>query len=163
VIGLIVLAIGAAWLFVAWKVANFLASACKRPAVAFPVGVFSFAFLVILPFLDEIIGRWQFKRLCAAEAVVWVSPNAQSVVAAKDIGGFSERGGLLFPVGQQAIRYADTSSGEVFYSVTAFHTPGGILMRAGLGLGNSTSCWPKKWTSKDVGIDIDLLLKRGKS
>lgn len=160
-IGLIVLVLGGAWLFASLKLASFLASRCKRPLVAAFVAVSSFASFAVLPFLDEIVGRWQFAHLCKTEAVVWVGPNADTVVAAKDVGSFSERTGLLFPVRQQSIRYADLSNGKVFYSVTAFHTPGGVLMRAGLGLGHSTSCWPERWTGKERGVDTNAMMKRG--
>lgn len=128
-----------------------------------PVGVgFLFALIVfVAPWADEIIGRWQFAQLCKTEAVVWVGPKAEAVVAAKDVGSFSERTGLLFPVRQQSVRLADLSNGQVFYTVTAFHTPGGVLMRAGLGLGNSTSCWPERWTGSERGIDTNAMMKRG--
>ena len=92
---------------------------------------------------------------------MWVGPRAEEVVAAKDVGSFSDRTGLLFPVQQQSVRYADLSNGQVFYKVTAFHTPGGVLMRAGLGLGNSTSCWPERWTESGRGIDTTAIMKRG--
>ena len=161
-IGLIVLAVAAAWLVVAVRLARYMASKCQSPALSSIVGVLAFLVFALLPFTDEILGRWQFQRLCASEAVVWVSPNAGKVSAAEDVGTFSEREGFIFPVRQQWVKYADLANGEVFYSVKAFHTPGGFLMRAGLGLGNSTSCWPERWASKDVGLNIDELLKRGK-
>ena len=160
-IGLIVLILGGAWLLASLKFASFVASRCKRPLIAAPVAVLSFASFAVLPFLDEIVGRWQFLHLCKTEAVVWIGPNALMVVAAKDVGSFSERTGLLFPVRQQSVRYADLSNGQVFYSVTAFHTPGGVLMRAGLGLGHSTSCWPERWTENERGIDTNAMIKRG--
>ena len=161
-IGLIVLAIAAAWLFVAAKIARTIALTVKQPIISFALGVAVFLVAALAPFFDEIIGRREFQHLCASEAKVWVSPNASKVVAAKDVGSFSSREGFFFPIQEQSVKYTDAETGEVFYSFKAFHTPGGLLMRAGLGLGNSTSCWPEKWTSKDVGLDIDELLKRGK-
>ncbi len=161
-IGLIALLLGAAWLLASMTFASFLASRCKRPLVTALVAVLSFALFAVLPFLDEIVGRRQFAHLCKTEAVVWVGPAANTVVAAKDVGSFSERTGLLFPVQQQSVRYADLSNGQVFYTVTAFHTPGGLLMRAGLGLGHSTSCWPERWTGNERGIDTNAMIQRGK-
>jgi hypothetical protein len=161
-IGLIVLFLGGAWLLASMKIASFIASRCKRPLVTALVAVLSFASFAVLPFLDEIVGRWQFAHLCKTEAVVWVGPNADTVVAAKNVGSFSERTGLLFPIQQQSVRYADLSNGQVFYSVNAFHTPGGVLMRAGLGLGHSTSCWPERWAGSERGIDTNAMMKRGK-
>ncbi len=160
-IGLIVLAIGGAWLLISMASARFLASKFKPPLVAALVAVLSFVAIATLPFADEIVGRRQFANLCKKEAVVWMAPNSATVTAAKNVGGFSERAGLVFPVQQQSIRYTNLSNGEVFYSVTAFHTPGGVLMRAGLGLGHSRSCWPERWGGRALGIDIDAMVKRG--
>lgn len=161
-IGLTVLFIAGAWLFVSMKFASFVASRCKRPRATALVAVLSFGVFAVLPFVDEIVGRLQFARLCKTEAVVWVGPNADAVVAAVDVGNFSERTGLFFPVQQQSIRYADLTNRRVFYTVTAFHTPGGALMRAGLGLGNSTSCWPERWTGQERGIDLNGMMERGR-
>lgn len=161
-IGLIVLLLVGVWLFASMKFAGLTAAGPKRPLVRALVAVLSFAAFAAFPFLDEIVGRWQFAHLCKAEAVVWIGPNAGAVVAVKDVGDVSDRAGLLFPVRQQSVKYADLSNGQVVYSATAFHTPGGALMRAGLGLGNSTSCWPEKWSEKMRGIDLDAKVKMGK-
>ena len=161
-IGLLVLAMAVAWLFVSAKVARHTASKSKTHFLSLVVGIVVFVGMVLLPFLDELAGRWQFKRLCAAEGTLWVSPKAKMIVAAKDVGGISDRTGFIFPISEQSVRYADKATGEIFYSFKVFHTPGGLMLRAGLGLGNSTSCWPAKWMSRDVGLDIDEMLKRGK-
>jgi hypothetical protein len=159
-IGLIVLGLGAAWLLLCVKLARRIAALCNSKSAAVLVGATAFTTLALLPFLDEIIGRWQFRELCRTEAVVWVSSSASKVSAARNIGGFSERKGFLFPIKEQAITYVDASTGEAFYTIKAFHTPGGFLMRQGLGLGNSSACWPPRWTSGEVGIDIEKLLKQ---
>ena len=159
--GLVVLALAAAWLFVSARVARYVARTIRRPYVSFISGVFTFFALAILPFVDEIVGRWQFQRLCAQEAAVWASPDAARVIAAKQRIGFSDRKGLIFPVREQTSAYIDSATGKVFYSVTSFHTPGGFLMRGGLGMGNSKSCWPETRSEKEFGLDIDAMLRRG--
>jgi hypothetical protein len=161
-IGLIVIALAAGWLYVSAKLAVFVVRMSKVSSTLRPVAIaVAFGLFAMFPFLDELVGRWQFHHLCSSEAVVWVSPNAGKVVAAKSVGSTSRRSGFLIPVQEQAVRYADATTGEVFYTVKAFHTPGGTVMRAGLGLGNLTSCWPEKWGSKNFGLNIDELLKRG--
>lgn len=156
-IGLTILILGGAWLLVSATFARFIASRCKQPRLAFLI----FPAFAVLPFLDEIVGRLQFAHLCKTEALVWLDPNAAAVVAVKDVGSYSDRSGLIFPVQQQSIRYADLASGKVVYSATAFHTPGGLVMRAGLGFGHSTWCWPERWTGKERGVDIYAMVKRG--
>ena len=161
-IGPLVLAIAVAWLFMSAKIARHAASQRKTRLLSSLVGVAVFIGMAALPFLDELVGRWQFQRLCAAEGTLWVSPTAKDVVAAKDVSAMSDRPGFIFPITEQSVRYADKTTGKVFYSFKSFHTPGGLMLRAGLGLGNSTSCWPDRWMSKDLGLDIDEMMKRGK-
>lgn len=163
-IGLIVLALAVGWLIfsaaIAVGIARAFAPARKRgvsTAVLFP-------FVLVTPFADEIIGRWQFHRLCESEAKVWVAPTANQVRAAQSVGpDFVTRGGFLIPVKEQPIVYIDAHTGQPFYTFKAFHTPGGLIMRAGLNLGHSSACWPPNWTSQENGIDIDNLLKEGKA
>src|SRR5262249_6166808 len=116
-----------------------------------------------LPFVDEIIGSWQFHRLCASEAVVWVGLNATKVAEAKDVSASKELSGFLIPIREQVAEYADASTGEPFLRVTAFHTPGGFIMRAGLNMGSSRSCWPERWSEPYRTLRLDELLKRGKT
>lgn len=153
VIGLIVLAIFFGWLVLAAFVARAIGRLTPAPAL---VGIAVFPAVVVLPFVDELVGRWQFSRLCNAEAKVYVAPNAKEVFAARrDFDRMTGRGGLVIPVTEQAFSYVDTQTGATFYSVKAFHTPGGFVMRAGLNMGGSTSCWPSRWSSAENGFNID--------
>jgi hypothetical protein len=119
----------------------------------------------LAPVIDEAIGRWQFARLCDREAVVWLSPNWQSVKAARSNRyPFIEVGWTFIPIRIQRIEQVDAATGEPFMSYTGFHTSGGLLLgRLGLGLGQSTSCWPKNDNEVLKMIDIDYLLTKGNS
>src|SRR6266478_4698688 len=154
-IGLLVLGAAVVWLIAAGFITRFVVrlSWFKRAPVLSEIVIYPF--IVAAPFLDEVIGRWQFRQLCNAEAKVYVAPNAKDVVAARPgRNGTSARSGFLFPVTEQAVSYFDARTGETFYSFKAFHTPGGFVMRSGLNLGHSTSCWPEKWTSRENGFDL---------
>lgn len=160
--GLIVLALAGAWLWLAVVLGKRASSRVRSPLLALIALIGAAATIAVLPFADEIVGQWQFNRLCESEGKVLVSPNAAQVLAARDVSTFTERDGFIFPVRQQWVKYADASTGEVFYSVKAFHTPGGLIMRAGLNMGSSRSCWPERWSSKERGLDLDAMVKRGK-
>ena len=43
------------------------------------VSVLLFPVVLAAPIADDLIGRWQFYRLCNREAVVTVSPNWETV------------------------------------------------------------------------------------
>lgn len=160
--GLIVLFVAAAWIAIAVFVARAAANRCRAPAFGFAVFVSAFLAIAVLPFADELVGRWQFKQLCASEATVWVAPNAQSVLAAKDISFSRKVTGYVFPISKQVTEYADAATGESFLRVTALHTPGGFVMRAGLNMGSSSSCWPPNWGEPYKTLQLDELIKRGK-
>lgn len=161
-IGRLVLALAGAWLAIAFKLARWLGTRSRRPAVSMLVTVIAFAALAALPFADELAGRWQFARLCQAEAVAWAGPGATQVTAAGSESTFSTRKGFVFTIQQESVRYTDVSSGQVFYTMVGFSTPGGALMRLGLNLGNSTSCWPDHRDGQLHGVDLAALLQRGR-
>jgi hypothetical protein len=162
--GLIVLGIAAIWVFIAIKIARGVSGRFPlRPVVSSIVSVIAFICVAALPFVDEIIGRWQFRQLCSKEAVVWVHPNAAKVVAARNASTSKDLDGFVFPIHEQISEYVDSSTGEPFLRVRAFHTPGGFIMRAGLNMGSSTACWPERWTEPYRALQLDELLKRGKT
>lgn len=125
----------------------------------------SFPLVLIAPFADEIIGRWQFKRLCEREAVVTLSPDWETVKRAY------ERkfptipiDGNAIPIRVQQSEYVDIETGRPFLTFKAFHTNGGILFgQLGLGLGQTTSCWPRNLTKVMNEVNTDRLMKNGKT
>ncbi len=108
------------------------------------------------------IGRWQFNRLCEREAVVTLSPDSGRVKRARrNDDPIAEVGGYVIPVRVQRVEYVDVDTGKPFLTYKAFHTYGGFLFgRLGLGLGQSTSCWPKDWIEVTNKLNTDQLLKQ---
>jgi hypothetical protein len=160
-IGILVLLIAIPWLLFANYIGIILVTKSKGNIFKICISIFLSFLIVIAPFTDEIIGRVQFEHLCSTEAKAWVSSNAKEITSARrGIERLEPREGLIFPVTEQEFTYIDTKTGATFYSVKAFHTPGGWIMRHGLNLGNSSSCWPERWMSRDLGLDIDSILER---
>jgi len=128
------------------------------------ISVLVFPLVLTAPIADDLIGRWQFNRLCDREAVVMLSPDWVKVTAARDNDGpISEIDGYVIPIRVQRVEFVDANTGKPFLTAKAFHTYGGFLFgRLGLGLGQSTSCWPKDLTKVMNDLDIDQLLKQGK-
>ena len=161
--GLLVLGIAAIWLVFAARIARLVATAFRTPWVSGIAGVTAFAVAAILPFADEIVGRWQFQRLCASEATVWVHPNAANVEAALATPSSRDLDSFVFPIQEQVSEYVESATREPFLRVRAFHTPGGFVMRSGLNMGSTTSCWPDRWSEPYKTLKLDELLKRGKT
>jgi hypothetical protein len=124
-----------------------------------------FPILLILPIIDELIGRWQFHRLCEREAVIWLSPDWERVKRAKSIDIPSDYlEGYLIRIQEQSFVYIDVDTGKPFFRYKAFHTYGGILLdRFGLRLDSAgTSCWPPNSTEMHRQVNIDQLIQQGK-
>jgi hypothetical protein len=129
------------------------------------LSVLLFPVVLVAPISDELIGRWQFNRLCEREAVVTLSPDWRNVKRA------GERDYLIVPldgyfiqIRSQRAEYFDIDTGQYFLIVQAFHTNGGFLAyRMGLGLGGSTSCRPKDSTKIFNQVNIDTLIEQGKA
>lgn len=123
-----------------------------------------FPVLLILPIADELIGRWQFKKLCERDAVVNLSTDWQSVRRARNANGpIINLYGYAIRIREQPIKYLDIDKGSPFLEYKGFHHSGGFLMdRLGLGLGASVSCWPPNDSQVLNLVNIDQLLKQGK-
>jgi hypothetical protein len=72
-----------------------------------------------------------------------------------------ERDGLVFPVKEQVLEYVDVETGQPFFRRHSFLTPGGFVMRAGLNMGNSTSCMPEDALEISKNLKLNELLRRG--
>jgi hypothetical protein len=127
------------------------------------LSVLLFPVVLAAPVADEVIGRWQFKRLCDREAVVTLSPDWQNVKRAKRVSlPRSDVGGALIPIYSQGSEYVDADTGKTFMTYPHFYTYGGFLFgRLGLGLGGSTSCQPRNHEAVLKQINFYELLKQG--
>lgn len=129
------------------------------------ITVLLFPVLFVLPMADEIVGRWQFSRLCEREAVVTLSPDWEKVKRAQDNDDpIIDIGGYIIPIQVQRVEFLDLDTAKSFLTYKGFHTKGGILFgRVGLGLGQNKSCWPRDKTQVLNKLNIDQLLKQGKA
>lgn len=127
------------------------------------ISVLLFPVVLAAPVADEIIGRWQFSRLCEREAVVTLSQDWEKVKRARRVSlPRSDVAGALIPIYSQGSEYVDVDTGKIFMTHPHFYTYGGLLFgRLGLGLGGSTSCLPKNAQAIEKMINFYELLKQG--
>ena len=129
------------------------------------ISVLLFPVVLAAPVADELIGRWQFNRLCEREAVVTLSPDWEKVKRAgkRDIP-IVTLDGYFIRVLSQRVEYFDIDTGKNFLTNQAFHADGGFLAyRMGLGLGTSTVCWPKDDNQIYRQANLEELIKQGKT
>lgn len=122
-----------------------------------------FPVLLVLPIADDLIGRWQFDRLCEREAVIWLSPDWMSVKkVVRNSLPREEIAGANIRVYKTVVEYSDAETKEVFLKTTHLSTYGGILFdRLGLGFDISRMCHPKNSDEVLKRVDIDSLVKKG--
>lgn len=121
-----------------------------------------FPVLLILPIVDEWIGRRQFEQLCQREAVVHLSPDWRSIKRAK--GPIEEEIYLkTYAIQIREIRqkYIDVDNGRKFMEIKWFFREWGLLGRivgaGGLGHFSSMSCSPPDRSQILEMINIDKL------
>ncbi len=131
---------------VSWGLSSLLPASKWRPAV----GVVLFVVLTSSLFIDEVIGNWQFQRLCRKQTV-YIAPDARgrSVYLAdvpdKPLKSFWLRGRT------EKWRYVDARTGETVVSYNWLYWDGGWFMRAIKWNGGSKplfykgSCVPKNY------------------
>lgn len=127
------------------------------------VSLLLFPIVLVAPVADDLVGRWQFRRLCEREAVVTLSPDWQRVKRARRVSlPRTDVPGALIRIYSQGSEYVDVDTGKTIMTHPHFYTYGGFLFdRLGLGLGGSTSCVPKNAQAVEKEINFYELLKQG--
>lgn len=162
-IGLMFLAGIAVWLVVVSYLSKWIVVLLHPKWRKAPVRALFFVALLVLPVSDEIIGRWQFNRLCEREAMVLLSPDWQKVKRAARAQDQREPvPRTVIPITRVIYEKIDIDTGHVFLRDTRFVTDGGFLMgRFGLGLGVGSTCRPPNAIEISKQIQLDKLLKNG--
>ncbi|MES2192177.1 MAG: hypothetical protein V4454_18820 [Pseudomonadota bacterium] len=128
------------------------------------LSVATFFILGILPFADDIVGKWQFRRLCAQNDFVTLSADWNSVKRAvsEEIPTLG-LDGYVIPISVQKVSYLDLDTQKQFLTFKAFHTKGGFLERHLYGMDGLTSCWPKKTNETWALVKINDLIRAGEN
>lgn len=140
-IGLTALAILVVYILSVRKLARFIARLAGFDESAVKVGVV-FVVLLLLPFVDEIVGRVQFKQECKKVQGYTVYDAIKGTQLAKR-GGWpppTVQVPAFIPITKRTSRLIDVKDGTVVMTFDTLSTPGGWVMRAGLNLGNESYC-----------------------
>jgi hypothetical protein len=162
-IALMLLIASAIWLAVAIFLSKYIPCwvGVKKHTTA--ASLLLFPLVLAAPIADELIGRWQFNRLCEREAVVTLNPDWEKVKRArKKETSWTELRGNLVPVSLARIETFDIDTGKVFMTSQSLFSDGGFLRRH-LGLtGQATSCPPKGIQDIQEQVNLFELLKQGR-
>ncbi len=139
---------------VSWLLSKLFPVSTWRPAV----GIVLFVVLTSSLFIDEVIGNWQFQRLCSKQTV-YIAPDARgrtvylADVPDKPLKSFWLRGRIA------RWRYVDATTRKTIVSYNLLHWDGGWFMRAIKWNGGSSplfykgSCFPQNLPDRGDGFE----------
>ena len=151
--GLFLLAIVGLWMWLAFKTSKVVGSWIAQGRWRWPVAALLFVMLLTLPVLDEIIGGFQFRALCAKNAVFRMGvEKPEGRVTRETISPSNEVvPGTAITIYGTGIKYTDIQSGEIVVQFDRYVAKGGIFIRTlGISEGNAPitmdrpTCSPEK-------------------
>ena len=93
-----------------------------------PLSVALFPVIVLLPFLDHIIGMRQFHKLCEEQTRLRLTPNAENTSRAREEGaGVSVVTGFPIEITRLRMNFVDLETGSQIASYDILRTPGGRI------------------------------------
>ena len=128
-IGLGFLVVGFLWVavsfFLALKLPVWMGS--KSSDRRWGIGMALLLLLLVGPFVDHIVGMWQFERLCArARISIQVSPDIGNVKRAKtNATTYIDLSGYFVNIQKVQREYLDLDTGRSFLSYQTYFTKGG--------------------------------------
>lgn len=149
--GLLLIVVVAIWIaIVIWLARKFVSFLPDRSWRRFvQLGVF--VMLFPLPLVDEIVGGWQFARLCKQHGTIQVDREKVKGATIYYVPTDSvDIKGLWLPVRHQAWRHVYKSTGAMAMQYDSFHATGGWLIRTlRISEGNvpllfRDSCYPQE-------------------
>ena len=163
-IGLLALALLALWACAALAISVWISlrfkSSSRRPLIV----LLAFTGLLPLPVVDEIIGGFQYRALCAEHASEFrlgrVDPKGKRVRLTIDP---SNRyvAGTIIPIRHTREVYREVVSGEEVVSLDRYVASGGILMRT-IGFGSpilisDSTCSPQRGMSAAMTFQMKIV------
>lgn len=159
--GLLFLAVVGLWIyFLKWTVNKIASKLPDRSWRSFAKWCI-FGLLLPLPLIDEIVGGWQFARLCEANVVHVNKDTARGRTIYPEAGGYEVSvPGTWVKVWKMSFRDVDVATGEVVVSFDHLRAEGGHLF-PGFDSGHDPltfkgTCWPTGKPDKNFYTNLGL-------
>ena len=139
-IGLSFLAAGLLWVAAAWWLCKRLPRSLGIQKHGIWLIAVCFPALLVLPFVDHIVGMRQFEKLCEEQTGITVSPESSSVKRGDStLSGATRLSGYAININLHKVSHSDLDTKKIFLTYNYFSTSGGRV--AGLALmGGKHSC-----------------------
>lgn len=127
-IGLTALAIVVIWCFLAFQLARRLPKwlGVQKSVLRMVLSVVAFTVFMIGPFVDHIVGMWQFQKLCKEQTGLQIYPGAVNTKRGREVSSEADQLNEYFiPIKRITHSLLDLDTGEVIARHYQFTTPGG--------------------------------------
>lgn len=162
---LILLPVIVVWLMVNNYLSNRIYGLLRPKWRKAPVRVLLFLMFLILPVVDEIIGYWQFNRICQYESAIYLSDDWKKVKRARSVrlDGSKKLSGYATRIEETEHKYQDLDTGRIFLKYKSFRNYGGLLLdKAGLRMSaEPPNCRPINVSEVRKEINLQKLLDQG--
>lgn len=164
--GIFLIGVMGLWLVAALLITAFITRKLPRRLGTFLIRASLFVVLLAAPLADEIIGGFQFRALCRAEAVMKVDEKKAAGKKLKlKLSDGKTVSNTLVAVREQTWYYLDAQNGEVLVSYKTLHAKGGWLIRT-LGISETNApltfdnaCGPAEAKTMFSRLNIEILHK----
>jgi len=130
-IGLAFLAVITLWGFVCYKLAVFVFRVNENATIKRVCVSFLTAFFLLLPIADEIVGGFQFRALCKAEASAAIYDEEIIGKVLVSVGAADyELSGYVLPITKLVFSYQDFDNKDIVISWNYFKAKGGFVSRS---------------------------------
>lgn len=131
-VGLIIFPIVGLWICVCVALTHLMLRKIKFHKWSWVFSLLIFTSLLVLPVIDEIIGGFQFRALCAKNAELRLGVKSPAGRTTRFSAKPAEElvGGTLVPIFHSHIQYRDIMTDELVAEYHSYVAEGGILVRS---------------------------------
>lgn len=128
--GILFLGIILIWIVMNIRISISVGNLVKNTNIQVFIKVVAFIFLITLPFIDEIFGKYQFEALCKKNGIESADVSkARGKNLKVEYGGRLLVHGTILPIEESDVWFRDADTGDVLIKHKNYYAEGGWLMR----------------------------------
>ena len=137
--GILLIGVFAAWLWVSVAVARWAYRKVRSPRIRLLAGFVAGTLTLVFPVLDEVVGAWQFHRICQQHAGQFIDEaNAKDRSVTFEGATTNVDTGTLVEIRMNTKTYRDVETKRVLARHHVVKAKGGLLIRT-LGISETTA------------------------
>lgn len=155
--GIFMLGLAIVWFAIAVMLSRRIGRSLRRSSMQTATALAAFAVLLPLPVADELVGMWQFNRLCREGAKLKIDPDAAKGRTVRLVIDPSNEilPGQVLTTYHSHLSYREVGTDQEIASFSRYSVKGGWLIRAlGIFESNVPLVIGKSWCSVDDRVSL---------